>query len=300
MAALAAVFLGALDLTVIATVLPKMIVDLRINTADIDRYVWVVNAYLLAYIVAIPVVGRLSDMLGRTPIVIGALAVFVAGSLFARTPIAGNADRGACDSGNRWRGVVADHLGAGWRSLSTGSAHRRDRYCRRGRYDWLGAWPDLGSGDHRVANLDRSAVAINFLDQYSDRGDRGLVVWRSRDQHPVEKSSARLRDFDLIGALLFAGPCCSSTSRSHPAVKSASLLGSGLRAFGGTKNPLADYLWPLLGAALIMGIAFVLWSRRRSTPLFRQISFARQSSLRPSRSTFSWAPRLSWRSWMSR
>src|SRR5215203_2892602 len=80
-AALAAVFLGALDLTVIATVLPKMIVDLRINTADIDRYVWVVNAYLLAYIVAIPVVGRLSDMIGRTPIVIGALAVFIAGSL---------------------------------------------------------------------------------------------------------------------------------------------------------------------------------------------------------------------------
>src|SRR6478752_10411194 len=86
-AALAAVFLGALDLTVIATVLPKMIVDLRINTADIDRYVWVVNAYLLAYIVAIPVVGRLSDMLGRTPIVIGALAVFVAGSM-----ICANAD----------------------------------------------------------------------------------------------------------------------------------------------------------------------------------------------------------------
>ncbi len=43
-AALAAVFLGAVDLTVIATVLPRMVFDLRINTADVDRYIWVVNA----------------------------------------------------------------------------------------------------------------------------------------------------------------------------------------------------------------------------------------------------------------
>src|SRR5215213_6999837 len=63
-AALLAVLLGALDLTVIATILPGMVTDLRINAADVDRYVWIVNSYLLAYIVAIPVVGRLADGLG--------------------------------------------------------------------------------------------------------------------------------------------------------------------------------------------------------------------------------------------
>ena len=42
-AALLAVFLGALDLTVIATILPAMVTDLRINAADVDRYVWIVN-----------------------------------------------------------------------------------------------------------------------------------------------------------------------------------------------------------------------------------------------------------------
>src|SRR3954467_6991083 len=80
-AALLAVFLGALDLTVIATILPGMVTDLRINAADVDRYVWIVNSYLLAYIVAIPVVGRLSDIVGRTLAFQGSLALFLVGSM---------------------------------------------------------------------------------------------------------------------------------------------------------------------------------------------------------------------------
>src|ERR671913_714962 len=80
-AALLAVLLGALDLTVIATILPGMVTDLRINAADVDRYVWIVNSYLLAYIVAIPVVGRLSDIVGRTLAFQGSLALFLVGSI---------------------------------------------------------------------------------------------------------------------------------------------------------------------------------------------------------------------------
>src|SRR3712207_1075107 len=100
-AALAAVFLGALDLTVIATILPGMVTDLRVNAADVDRYVWVVNSYLLAYIVAIPVVGRLSDILGRTVAFLGSLTLFLAGSLVCAlssdllSMIAGRAVQGA-------------------------------------------------------------------------------------------------------------------------------------------------------------------------------------------------------------
>ena len=65
-AALLAGLLGALDLTVIATILPGMVTDLRINAADVDRYVWIVNSYLLAYVVAIPVVGQALRYVGRT------------------------------------------------------------------------------------------------------------------------------------------------------------------------------------------------------------------------------------------
>src|SRR5687768_18457252 len=81
-AALGAVLLGALDLTVIATILPRMVFDLEINTADIDRYIWVVNGYLLAYLVAIPITGRLSDLIGRPLAFQLSLAVFLIGSVW--------------------------------------------------------------------------------------------------------------------------------------------------------------------------------------------------------------------------
>src|SRR4051794_37117399 len=82
-AALLAVFVGSLDLTVIATLLPKIVSDLQINTSDIDRYVWVVSGYLLAYMVTIPVLGRVSDLIGRRPVFVAALVIFVVGSLLS-------------------------------------------------------------------------------------------------------------------------------------------------------------------------------------------------------------------------
>src|SRR4051794_4640665 len=80
-AALLAVFVGSLDLTVFATLLPTMVSDLQINTADLDRYMWVVSGYLLAYMVTIPVLGRISDLIGRKAVFAAALAIFVVGSV---------------------------------------------------------------------------------------------------------------------------------------------------------------------------------------------------------------------------
>jgi MFS family permease len=100
-AALLAVFLGALDLTVIATILPGMVTDLRINAADVDRYVWIINSYLLAYVVAIPVVGRLSDLIGRTLAFQASLGLFLVGSVWCALAgdlpgmVAGRAIQGA-------------------------------------------------------------------------------------------------------------------------------------------------------------------------------------------------------------
>ena len=60
-----------------------MVVDLNINTADIDRYIWVVDAYLLAYIIAIPLVGTVSDVVGRGVAFQCSIAIFVIGSIAA-------------------------------------------------------------------------------------------------------------------------------------------------------------------------------------------------------------------------
>ncbi|MGI8964254.1 MAG: MFS transporter, partial [Thermomicrobiales bacterium] len=84
-AALICVLLGSIDLTVVASILPQMIGDLGVNTADIDRYIWAVNAYLVAYIVAIPLAGRTSDVIGRQATFVGCLLVFLAGSVLCAT-----------------------------------------------------------------------------------------------------------------------------------------------------------------------------------------------------------------------
>src|SRR5687768_3555190 len=56
---LTVVFVAALDLTVVAPILPTVISDLRINTIDADRYSWIVLSYLVAYTVTVPLTGRL-------------------------------------------------------------------------------------------------------------------------------------------------------------------------------------------------------------------------------------------------
>src|SRR6476659_9628652 len=65
---LTVVFGAALDLTVVAPILPRFISDLNINTVDADRYSWIVLSYLVAYTVTVPLTGRVSDFVGHMPV----------------------------------------------------------------------------------------------------------------------------------------------------------------------------------------------------------------------------------------
>lgn len=67
-----ALFLVALDQTVVGTALPKIIAELN----GFERYAWVTTAYLLASTSMIPVVGKLGDIYGRKWFIV----VFLAGS----------------------------------------------------------------------------------------------------------------------------------------------------------------------------------------------------------------------------
>jgi len=81
LAACSAVFLTALDQTVVVTALPKIISDLQITTEQLDRAAWIVSGYLLGYVIAMPFMGRVSDMYGRRRIFIICLGIFGIGSL---------------------------------------------------------------------------------------------------------------------------------------------------------------------------------------------------------------------------
>jgi MFS family permease len=69
-----ALFLVALDQTVVGTALPKIIADLN----GFEHYAWVTTAYLLASTSMIPVIGKLGDIYGRKWFIIAGVAIFLA------------------------------------------------------------------------------------------------------------------------------------------------------------------------------------------------------------------------------
>ncbi len=75
------VFLTALDQTVVVTALPKIITDLSITVQQLDRAAWIVSGYLLGFIIAMPLMGRISDMYGRRTVFLICLGIFALGSL---------------------------------------------------------------------------------------------------------------------------------------------------------------------------------------------------------------------------
>jgi MFS family permease len=82
LAASAAVFLTALDQTVVVTALPQIIVDLQIPINELDRAAWIISGYLLGYVIAMPLMGRVSDLYGHRRVLTICLGIFAVGSLF--------------------------------------------------------------------------------------------------------------------------------------------------------------------------------------------------------------------------
>jgi MFS family permease len=74
------VFVAADDQTAIVTVLPAIIADVGIAVDEFYRSSWVVNGYLLGYLVALPLLGRVADVHGRARVFVATLAVFMLGS----------------------------------------------------------------------------------------------------------------------------------------------------------------------------------------------------------------------------
>src|SRR5436853_2910030 len=75
------VFFTALDQTVVVTALPQMIVDLHIPITQLDHAAWIISAYLLGFIIAMPLMGRVSDIYGRRRIFLLCLLIFGLGSV---------------------------------------------------------------------------------------------------------------------------------------------------------------------------------------------------------------------------
>ena len=71
-----ALFLAAMESTVVATAMPTVVASL----GGIRIYSWVFSAFLLTSTITMPLWGRLSDLLGRRPTYLAGIAVFLLGS----------------------------------------------------------------------------------------------------------------------------------------------------------------------------------------------------------------------------
>lgn len=275
-AALAAVFLGAVDLTVIATILPRMVFDLQINTADIDRYIWVVNAYLLAYIVSIPVMGRISDLIGRTTAFEIALALFLVGSVWSasagdlRELITARAVQGAGGGALLpvTMALVGDLLPEGRRLTALGAVGAVDTLGWVLGPIWGAAVVGIIGGDEAWrwvfwVNLPVGIAVALAVAVTGQRRGRRLPTNAAPDATSLNQS----RRLDLPGVVLLGFGLLLLNLGLSAGGEVGLSQESAMRALGGTKNPLAGNLPYLLSGAALALLLFVLWERRSKHPV---------------------------------
>ena len=72
-------FVASLSQTVVGPAMPRIVAEL----GGVEHYNWIATAAMLVSAVAVPVVGKLSDLYGRRWFYLGGLAVFMIGSVLA-------------------------------------------------------------------------------------------------------------------------------------------------------------------------------------------------------------------------
>ncbi|GAA1569713.1 hypothetical protein GCM10009789_23970 [Kribbella sancticallisti] len=76
-----AVAFAAADTYVVVLALPDMMAGVGLSADQLQRAAPIVSGFLLGYIAVLPLIGRIADVVGRTPVLVGALLLFAVGSL---------------------------------------------------------------------------------------------------------------------------------------------------------------------------------------------------------------------------
>lgn len=74
--AMLGMFLSALEQSVVSPAMPQIVSDL----GGLELYPWLVQAFVMAQVVTIPIAGTMSDTFGRKPVLLGGLTIFLIGS----------------------------------------------------------------------------------------------------------------------------------------------------------------------------------------------------------------------------
>jgi MFS family permease len=77
----AGVLLGAADTYVVVIALPAIMTSVGVDLAHLEEATPIISGFLLGYVAVLPLLGRLSDLYGRAPVLTACLVVFAGGSL---------------------------------------------------------------------------------------------------------------------------------------------------------------------------------------------------------------------------
>lgn len=267
LAGMLTVFLSAVDLTVIAAILPSMTGDLGVNSADIDRYIWIVSSYLIAYVVSIPIFGRLSDHIGRQWSFLACLVIFAIGSVMAaQADTLTSAVMGRAVQGLGGGGLLPVTIALAGDVLP--------KHMRLAGVGMISAVETLGW----VVGPVWGATIVGIVPAAQDPWRwvfwihvpllilAMFAVFRGFPRRRDIRDSA-FTDLDIPGTMLLAIVLITSSLALSSGGDAGMQANAGLRAFGGTPNPLADQVPLLLGASVVSLIALVLWEMRAPNPI---------------------------------
>jgi EmrB/QacA subfamily drug resistance transporter len=262
-AILLAMFLFALDQTVVGVALPKIITDLGGN----ELYTWAVTVYLLTATISGPIYGKLSDLYGRRPIIIFAVGLFLVSSALCGL------------SQEMWQFILfrgLQGLGGG-AVFPVALAVIADLYTPAERGKYLGLFgavfglsslvgPGLGGlitdtvGWHWIFFLNIPIGAVSLL-----------ILWRLL---PAIKRPEAGRNIDYVGAAIFAAAI--ATFLIGLTNKTGTHLVNGVAVANGWTDPAVGGLIVL---GLVLGAVFLYVESRVPEPivpldLFRIRTFA--------------------------
>jgi MFS family permease len=257
-----AVGFAAADTYVVVMALPDMMGSVRLNPNELQRAAPIVSGFLLGYVAMLPLMGRIADVRGRVPVLVGSLIVFSLGSLVT----AGSYDLSSMVAGRFLQGVgggglvpatlalVADIWPAERRGLPLGV---------------VGAVQELGSvlgplyGAVVLAQASWHAIFwINLAAGLALAATLAVLAWRDRAQR---QSRGGLPD--LLGLALAAGAC---VGLGLVLVEPRSLT-SGVTTGRAFIPYVGDTRWttPIAVWALVLAALFVIRELTASRPLLR-------------------------------
>jgi EmrB/QacA subfamily drug resistance transporter len=260
-----AIFLGAIDLTVVTAVLPKIMADLQVSIdADMNRAAWVISGYLLAYTVSMSFMGRLSDLYGRRATYLVCLGIFVAGS--AAVALAPSLN-----------GVIAGRVvqafGAG-ALVPIAMALAADMFPATRRATALGVIAAVDTAGWMVGHLYGGVLMRAFDDWrllFWVNLPLGLIAlaltWRALRDLPIGRAAG---SFDWPGALLLSA----GLAALNLGLSAGAELGQP-DFYGQAAGP-SPYALPLVVASLALLAAFV-WAERRARDPLLDVALFRDS-----------------------